>query len=695
MKLSIRQLGLVSVLCTALLGVVIWALYSEYDRPWKIYQQQFRQLNPGSSAKDNPARIKQIWNEELGAVDRCVTCHEGTDNPLFLDAGQPFKTHPGSYLKHHPVDKFGCVICHDGQGPALTADAAHGEVDNWPRPVLRGAFVQYSCIKCHKMEQLLSGSTAPDGASALIAGWRLFTQYNCSGCHRMSEVNKAARIGPSLTFIGNKVNRTWLINWLRNPGDYLPKTKMPRFNFRDEEIGFITDYLMSIRSSSRGVLQYAPTGHIRPSDALTAIEGKQLVSSLGCLGCHMINGNGSNFAPDFSDIGNKVNHGWLIQFLKAPRAYDPKTIIPDFKLSDYDAEKIAAYLVSLKKNTVIPATAGIQRKDWIPGLTRNDKIKTFPNRNDLLSDSITKGKKLVKDKGCTGCHEIERLPAVYNAPDLFKVGDKRIDVLTFGNINKIKKTLKDWMLVKVTDPGSFATDRIISRMPQFDFNDVQAEALVTYLLSLREDPIPPSYKMTVSGRDRLRYEAATVIDKYNCRGCHVIGTTGGIIGPDLSSEGRKSRPEWLFTFLKSPYKIRPLPMLKARMPEFNLSEREINTIIEYLSSLSDEPYPYNFETKKEIGREDIWNGEKLYQEIFACSGCHTVNGRGGQVGPDHTDLASRLKRDWIRQWLENPQAIKPDVSMPRFRFKDWELEALTDYLMTLGIHRFIDIKGVD
>lgn len=160
-------------------------------------------------------------------------------------------------------------------------------------------------------------------------------------------------------------------------------------------------------------------------------------------------------------------------------------------------------------------------------------------------------------------------------------------------------------------------------------------------------------------------------------------------------EAKKSRPEWLFTFLKRPYKIRPLPMLKAGMPNFNLPDSEVTAIIEYLSSISEEPYPYNFEPKKEIGQEDVWNGEKLYQEIFACSGCHTVNGHGGQVGPDHTDLASRLKRDWIRQWLQNPQAIKPDVSMPRFKFRDWEFEALTDYLMTLGKNRFVDIKGVN
>ena len=81
--------------------------------------------------------------------------------------------------------------------------------------------------------------------------------------------------------------------------------------------------------------------------------------------------------------------------------------------------------------------------------------------------------------------------------------------------------------------------------------------------------------------------------------------------------------------------------------------------------------------------------------MFACSGCHTVNGTGGEIGPDHTDIASRLKREWIEQWLKNPLAVKPGVRMPRFKFRDWEFEALTDYLMTLGQYRFVQVKGAD
>jgi len=305
---------------------------------------------------------------------------------------------------------------------------------------------------------------------------------------------------------------------------------------------------------------------------------------------------------------------------------------------------------------------------------------------------VEKGRKLVKDLGCTGCHEIENFPLGYDAPELDGIGSKRVDELAFGNITDVEKTLINWLKIKVMEPGSFATDKIITRMPNHGFNKEQAEALVTFLLSIQKGSVPAKYMKTLVDPDEAGMRGKKILEKYNCLGCHKINNKGGGIGPELTKEAKKSRPEWLFNFLKRPYKIRPVPVLKARMPNFNLSDKEVNAIIEYLAYVSGDYYPYNLATKREIYLDDIRTGEKLYLEIFACSGCHIVNGRGGQIGPEHTDLASRLKREWVKQWLENPQAIKPDVRMPRFRFKDWEFEALTNYLMTLGRYRFVQPK---
>ena len=54
-------------------------------------------------------------------VDRCTSCHLGISNPDYIDAEQPFTTHPNLDLyltssSPHPFEEFGCTGCHNGRG---------------------------------------------------------------------------------------------------------------------------------------------------------------------------------------------------------------------------------------------------------------------------------------------------------------------------------------------------------------------------------------------------------------------------------------------------------------------------------------------------------------------------------------------------------------------------------------------------
>ena len=85
------------------------------------------------------------------------------------------------------------------------------------------------------------------------------------------------------------------------------------------------------------------------------------------------------------------------------------------------------------------------------------------------------------------------------------------------------------------------------------------------------------------------------------------------------------------------------------------------------------------------------------REVFlhnACVNCHTVSGTmaNGRFGPDLTHLASR---DTIasgsvqntpanlRQWIDNPDSMKPGALMPPMHLNDHDLDAITAYLTTL------------
>jgi cytochrome c oxidase subunit 2 len=81
-------------------------------------------------------------------------------------------------------------------------------------------------------------------------------------------------------------------------------------------------------------------------------------------------------------------------------------------------------------------------------------------------------------------------------------------------------------------------------------------------------------------------------------------------------------------------------------------------------------------------------------ETTACVNCHAVAGTvaDGRFGPDLTHLMSRgtiasgaapNNHESLRNWIENPDSIKPGSLMPAMKLNERDLDALTAYLETL------------
>jgi cytochrome c oxidase subunit 2 len=85
-------------------------------------------------------------------------------------------------------------------------------------------------------------------------------------------------------------------------------------------------------------------------------------------------------------------------------------------------------------------------------------------------------------------------------------------------------------------------------------------------------------------------------------------------------------------------------------------------------------------------------GRSIFESL-ACSTCHAVKGvSDGAFAPDLTHLMSRttiasgmaeLDRDTLRSWIDDPQVLKPGCNMPSLKLSPAELDAVTDYLLTL------------
>ena len=100
----------------------------DYLQGWKTYQEQYNKLvgemlQAGTMARPISIGIIQIYNPELGVVDRCATCHISILDAAFRDAPQPYRTHPKT---PHNLAELGCTICHGGDGRATSQEDAHG-----------------------------------------------------------------------------------------------------------------------------------------------------------------------------------------------------------------------------------------------------------------------------------------------------------------------------------------------------------------------------------------------------------------------------------------------------------------------------------------------------------------------------------------------------------------------------------------
>lgn len=168
-------------------------------------------------------------------------------------------------------------------------------------------------------------------------------------------------------------------------------------------------------------------------------------------------------------------------------------------------------------------------------------------------------------------------------------------------------------------------------------------------------------------------------------------------GPPLTKVFHKVETSWLLRKLRDP-KHHP----SARMPDFQFTEEEALDIMAYLKSIAGEPLPVvqwpawaakdmeemeddEFEAMLELSDRGkaVWSNAR-------CTVCHAVNGPGGVIGGfvdlrvggiDLQIAASKLKRDWLYTWLEEPARYFPDTLMPRFRFSEAEIKALTEYML--------------
>ena len=283
-------------------ALVVAAVRENVLTDWRMHQREYQRIL-ADKATDKlgqdilqrfEVRLRQAVVPELNALDRCLTCHTGIDDPRMVDVPQPYRVHPGEMLNIHPPERYGCTVCHRGQGAAVTFAEAKAEDFFWDYPLLPKELTESSCGQCHTPAELDG-----QGGSQLALGATLFETKGCRGCHLLG--GRGGSLAPALDNEGLKIKHQlpmaavegphtvsqWLIEHFQDPQKIVAGSKMKTPGLNHDEILALTTFMLAQqqRDLPRSYLSPAYHAALSLKDRPTDLSGEELYGRF-CQTCH-------------------------------------------------------------------------------------------------------------------------------------------------------------------------------------------------------------------------------------------------------------------------------------------------------------------------------------------------------------------------------------------------------------------------
>ena len=507
--------------------------------------------------------------------------------------------------------------------------------------------------------------------------------YGCVVCHIVPEIktpegqwvpDDGARFGgepakgPRLQGLGSKFRDSrWLMAWLKKPEHYTATTQMPDMRFRDE----VTSDGTVVRTEEQLRADVATYLRRYKNDAYDALPG-----------------------AGWSD-------SWLPYFYDMYEEYFGRTRLGDLR---HTGEVLGE----------------VQKLN--------------------LDDALAKvGEKLMARNGCFGCHNVigheDEQPI---GVELSRHGIKDLHQLEFAYVHDVPHTREGFYRTKITHPRIWDHARVKRwtdqlKMPRFNFrmddgmkDHVATRAAVAgIVLGQVDEPIQVAafYHPDAATRDIIKFRK--VVDRYGCNNCHPIEGKASVlwkfvgapieqgyqdengwvteaapaaspfklelVPPNLFAEGVRRKPDFLAQFLKNPIDLRP--MVRQRMPNFGLSDEEIDALVagfqrlagvsirnvsQPASTVALQPYdtPLELAVRDDKGnvvgsrlvRDAVSEAEFLFDTIN-CNKCHLPKGspgadpQEGGVSPPFKVVAHTLQRGYVATLLNDPQHLIRGTAM--------------------------------
>jgi len=398
--------------------------------------------------------------------------------------------------------------------------------------------------------------------------------------------------------------------------------------------------------------------------------------------------------------------GFIWQKLRDPRSYDyektstkfydERLRMPKFPLDEQEIEAISTFVLGLVARP--PA----------------EKYQYRPKGPELAK---VEGEKLLQKYNCTGCHLID-LPEIAYGINLVKdteTSPSRPDFDASELAPTDHPEAVEWLL-KLKPPRNGLTKKTHT-VKRGDTQETLPVVTFRGLINSRPDPEADieerdyGYKLweTLSVDGKVKFPGSNI--SFNeTQLVSMKPSRGGVFTewlsddllknkqeenrdrawqaapPPLYLEGIKVQTPWLYSFLKNPYQIRHTTVL--RMPKFNMTDAEAQTLANYFAAYDGAPFPYqdipqrqpeyvsDMNTKYQAKHP---NGKGTYLQeswraagVRLCAGCHEFGGREYKSldpkkdirGPNLDHVQNRLRPDWLMLWLLKPSFHTPHTSMP-------------------------------
>jgi mono/diheme cytochrome c family protein len=370
------------------------------------------------------------------------------------------------------------------------------------------------------------------------------------------------------------------------------------------------------------------------------MPGNSLAVELGCGNCH--SGVSSSetikiYAPDLNYAGSKYNAAFLYDYILNPkkiRQHIGRSRMPDFGFSEDESLALTLFLMS-KSN--LPPNHKLENRKTISG---NNGFNLIHNEYQ-----------------CTACHTLNDVGV-----------NKSIDL----NMSGLRHQ-EEWLYDVILQPSVYLHSS--SPMPSFfEPDDSSSENIIGEMVRYLLDLSDTNFKVLDQKFDRVKraYPNITkemgrdIYASQNCSACHSMDEEERWFethnAPNLTHQRMKTPSSWLVRFLKEPSPVRPngfFPGTGSRMPNFNLTEAEIGILSDWLGGATSKTKlnPISaFQTKKV---------ERLLTDYLPCLGCHQLNGNGGKIGPDLSNVGNRLTDGFIKMAIQMPHLVTPESIMPK------------------------------